>query len=149
MSQKQYAYLSGGIREGSLLRPQCQILLFKGGRSCAFGAAIEAIYATCEGPPETVRALKRLYPYINSSVVCPVCDERQTFWTVIGEHLNDSHDWTREQIADWLYAEEEKLGFITLAEETEAHNEMSLAITTVGSLDVVCSESNLTQSFGG
>jgi hypothetical protein len=30
--------------------------------------------------------------------------------------LNDEHKWTREQIADWLEKEEEKLGFITIVE---------------------------------
>jgi hypothetical protein len=37
-------------------------------------------------------------------------------------HLNDDHLWTREQIADWLESEEEKLGFITLT-ETESQTE--------------------------
>lgn len=34
-------------------------------------------------------------------------------------HLNNHHRWTREQIADWLESEEEKLGFVTVVEETE------------------------------
>jgi hypothetical protein len=35
-------------------------------------------------------------------------------------HLNDHHKWTREQIADWLELEEEKLGYVTIAEPEAA-----------------------------
>jgi hypothetical protein len=56
-------------------------------------------------------------------------------------HLNDHHGWTREQIADWLYSEEEKLGFVTLV-EAEPFNEMSPKISTVEQHGAVSSLTN-------
>ncbi len=65
---------------------------------------------------------------MNTSVPCPVvgcimCDPPAVIDFII-RHLNDQHEWTREQIADWLYAEEEKLGFVTVIESEALKPEM-------------------------
>ena len=38
--------------------------------------------------------------------------------------LNDHHKWTREQIANWLEQEEEKLGYVTLVEKEAEESEL-------------------------
>jgi hypothetical protein len=116
--KKHYACISAAIREGAKLRPKCTCVLFSGGKSCSFGAAVEAIFGAAGYEVEAgMSDLLKLYPYLNNPSVCPVCEKPDRIWVVAAEHLNDMHDFTREQISSWLYTEEEKLGFITLTEE--------------------------------
>lgn len=121
---KHYACFSAAIRDGAKLREQGRGSLFRSDTTCAIGAGLEAI-----GGEELLEvALKatdfyagRLFPYLETESKCPeaectdessVCDSlTNLIW-----HLNDYHYWTREQIADWLDAKEEKLGFTTLVE---------------------------------
>ena len=86
--------LSTAIRIGSKLRPQCTGRLFRGGASCALGAAAEALGM----------------PYQEGADFNPVPNH---IWDVFRavpkmEEIyarNDSGKYTREQIADWLESE--------------------------------------------
>jgi len=111
--QKHYAAMSEAIREGAKLGPQAFGTWRIDNRTCVMGAASEAVF----GPHlENGVSLVDLWPYIGkNSARCPECKD-EDYLSCVMVHLNDEHRWTREQIADWLYAEEEKLGFITLTE---------------------------------
>jgi hypothetical protein len=130
--QKQYAYFSAAIRDGAKLRPQAVegrgfSSQYARGESCGIAAGLEALYGR-----EVLRedlAGKRVFeafPYMDRHTVCPIegCEFSLGFLGPtlyeVTWHLNDEHHWTREAIADWLFLEEEKLGFVTLT-ETEAH----------------------------
>lgn len=91
--------LSEAIRLGAMLRPQARGGYFVKGGSCAIGAALEAIGMNSKcldaGP-----ALSR-WPLARNVVPCPQCLDSGTAWSMAA-HLNDHHQWTREQIADWV-----------------------------------------------
>lgn len=126
MIKTYYCSLSDAIREGLKLRPQAQRLFVKGFdgviRSCALGAAYEAL--TGETPLggmddwDAYKTVEIAFPYICiGHVPCPVnhcgCDESVEALTM---HLNDDHQWTREQIADFVERFEESIGYVTLTE---------------------------------
>ncbi len=119
---KHYCVFSEAIREGAKIRPQCQFFLNNDIGSCALGAGVEAIHS--EPLTRLPDTLVELYPYLTTTESsCPGCSESfapvdrgSLLWLIT--HLNDFHQWTRESIADWLEREEEKLGFITVVEET-------------------------------
>lgn len=90
--------LSDAIRIGSALRPQCTGAMFKGGGSCALGAAYEALFGYPGDEPES--DVGRLYR-IKERVLVPF-----DAFSGIGTYRNDN-GWTREAVADWL----EALGF--------------------------------------
>lgn len=125
--QKHYAYFSAAIRDGAKLRPQGFGSLYKDNRSCALGAGYEVVAANMVAP-HAADYVMSLFPYlVGHTSDCPVAgcqslphaddpDAPPEVADVIA-HLNDVHQWEREKIADWLYTEEEKLGFITLSEE--------------------------------
>jgi hypothetical protein len=125
--KKHYASLSEAMRAGIPLKPQAFGELFINGGSCALGAAMDATLKQPNCFDYTFDYFERLYHLVMSALShCPVddcgCGERDV--TSIGfavTHLNDHHRWTREQIADWLEKEEEKLGFVHVV-ETEALN---------------------------
>lgn len=118
--KKHFNTFSEAIREGAKLRPQTIGTYFDSiGRSCALGAALEACFGYEE---DDVVGLTEMFPYILNVAPCPVngCFLRdQTIVDVIVAHLNDDHLWTREQIADWLESEEEKLGYVLLTDEPD------------------------------
>jgi hypothetical protein len=117
-----YCSLSSAIRAGSALGPQAFDRWFgKNGATCALGAARVAEFGLeHEGGID----LGAIWPYcITAYASCPDggCSEYgkvRIFGLVV--HLNDFHRWTRDQIADWLESEEEKLGYITLVESEKA-----------------------------
>lgn len=78
------------------------------------------------------RPLGDAYPYMNTACVpCPGCDADSGMMTFASNalHLNDVHRWSREQIADWLFQEEEKIGFLTLTEEASERVIQHLDVT--------------------
>lgn len=90
--------LSEAIRLGSLLKPQAFGDMWVGVGSCAFGAAYDAAGITI-----TTTEASDIWPWLDAPMKCPVCgalEELVTF--VISAHLNDTHRWTREEIADWV-----------------------------------------------
>lgn len=99
--------LADAIRKGAMQRPQAREFMFSRTadvRSCALGAAYEGVYGTVDsGPISQAGELCLAFPELNTAhVYCPTCGEGASLWYVVGDHLNDSHGWTREAIADWL-----------------------------------------------
>lgn len=85
--------LAEAIRRGSLLFPQGfdQCFTRKKGTyeiigACALGAAVKAGFGDGSLP-------------IQPRCDCPACGDRNS---IMIQHLNDDHRWTRERIADWL-----------------------------------------------
>jgi hypothetical protein len=100
------AELAKAIREGVRHRPRQAFGEYFKGRasSCALGAAYEGIYRM----PREVEGfhphrLDRLFECLDFSIMrCPAgCTKRIPLGALI-VHLNDYHEWTREQIADWV-----------------------------------------------
>lgn len=119
---KHYASFSEAIRQGALLRPQCRELFFADGGSCAFGAGMEAVSGKFGGE---VYATQDLYPYLRSDAPsrCPTdraCSIEGYDVTSLIFHLNDDHNLSREQIADWLQEYEDSIGYVTLIESESA-----------------------------
>lgn len=104
--------LSEAIRLGAMIRPQSHYAMFCDGRSCAQGAAAEALgvqYAdTCEAATLAAIAVENAYSWGLSPVPLPCgCEGKRTLLGSFGAiaHLNDisgNHQWTRERIADWV-----------------------------------------------
>lgn len=91
--------LSEAILLGSTLRPQCRFEAFsRRGGSCAFGAALEAMGTTRD------TAITEFWPWLNGkTLVCPACAVTEVVGAaIISSHLNDSHGWSRERIAEWV-----------------------------------------------
>ena len=86
--------LSEAIRAGAKLRPQGFGATFKDGKSCAVGAAYEAVTGLTSWPQheEVYSFLSRHFGVPYSLLRRDVCEK------------NDSRE-TREQIADWLEAQ--------------------------------------------
>jgi hypothetical protein len=93
--------LSEAIRLGAMLRPQAFGVDSDGVGTCAFGAAREAI-----GHDMSLEffLMERVFPIVSSfPSVCPACGKQTAIKaSIVSEHLNDKHRWTREQIADWV-----------------------------------------------
>lgn len=133
---------SEAIRAGIAIRPVQAFNKFydpETDGTCANGAALEAIFGETFDN-EKIRArwsevgnvIREYYSLcLNHRVLLP-CDCAELFDGPRGMedepegrlhrldnivvHLNNHHRWTREQIADWLEGEEEKLGYVTIAE---------------------------------
>ena len=110
--------LSEAIRLGAMLKPQAFDDFTDGIGTCAWGAANEAIGLKADGDPAIPR---QWWSLCNPpSEACPECgiefhnccdakdfdacdceDQCAPVSDVI-VHLNDDHQWTREQIADWV-----------------------------------------------
>jgi hypothetical protein len=97
--------LAGAILAGARLRPQSFGSYFsQDGRSCALGAAYEGMYVLPHDIGSTMPLrLERLFHCLEYIVrPCPAgCRKRLPLAPLI-VHLNDDHEWTREQIADWI-----------------------------------------------
>lgn len=92
--------LSESIRLGATMRPQIFNDLSSDKGTCALGAAREAL-----GLTEPCDFLSNRFPLLeNVMALCPECSwdlhERTLYAAII--HLNDTHKWTREQIADFV-----------------------------------------------
>ena len=82
--------------------------------TCALGAASQA----CDLRSVLPVSIFTLFPYLENSLAeCPEvhCPADASIAGIVA-HLNDNHRWTREEIADWLQSEEDKLGFETVVE---------------------------------
>lgn len=137
MSQKQYAYFSAAIRDGAALGGQLFVKYQQGNDTCALAAGLLAMFLGRPLSSSIVSiysdAMLEIFPYMQSQSKCPararwwqlwklpmcICQVRKRPLIKMCEHLNDFHKWTREQIAGWLFLEEEKLGFVTLVEATQ------------------------------
>jgi hypothetical protein len=117
---------SEAIRLGATLRPQTRGEYFTPGgrRSCALGAAIDAIgleLVPCDGlarDRDTGKLADFKWKYvwpqewvavIMHMTFCPACDVFVGEVRGIISHLNDKHRWTRERIAADFVARVESL----------------------------------------
>lgn len=140
---KHFCSFSEAIRAGIEMRPNQAFHRYfrdEENATCAMGAGLEAIIERPLTEDDiTATGLRRIvldadmpkcFAYLKYTVAAPCgcsaprgCTSHKT-----GEiettldinnlivHLNNFHQWSREQIADWLESEEEKLGFVTLVE---------------------------------
>jgi hypothetical protein len=94
--------LSAAIRLGATFRPQCYGSMFEHGKSCALGAAAEALGIPTHSSREFIDGIRPRFGE-PIPVTCPMggCSFHWNHEEV-AVHLNDDHMWTREQIADWL-----------------------------------------------
>lgn len=93
---------------GSMWKPQGFGIMMGGEKTCAMGAAYEAVNLTMNDQlPDEWRWLLSTYAF------CPACPSsslpQQTMWGIIVRHLNDQHRWTREHIAEWIKTIETEL----------------------------------------
>ena len=89
------------IRLGAALKPQAFGVVFNGIGTCAMGAAADAIGMLDKYCIDYVQ----LWPvtFMLHLQTCPVCLRKgDTCQTGTIPHLNDTHKWTRTQIADWI-----------------------------------------------
>jgi hypothetical protein len=128
--------LSEAIRLGAMLRPQGFGRYIdrseKVFRSCAFAAAVEAVVNKArftESVIETTITNNWSWVY-GKCLACPVrgCDADSRPSCMI-THLNDTHRWTRERIADWVETVEPKTPIVESAEESVSV-EASITVTT-------------------
>lgn len=119
---------SEAIRLGSLLKPQGFKTLFtKTGGSCAIGAALDAVGKS----RSTYCVAEHLWPILEMPTQFFPCgcefQEQDLGAAVV--HLNDTHGWTREAIAEWVSTIENAL---TAPEVIEAlEHESALVETTL------------------
>jgi hypothetical protein len=110
--------LSDAIRRGAKMRPQVYGKLYADGRTCAWGAALDGIGQDASmtlSSPEMI--CMHFWPHLyNYGVQWP---GNAGFWPVppgkmvsfVGAivALNDTANWTREKIADWVEQMENQL----------------------------------------
>lgn len=105
--------LSEAIRLGAMLKPQHYKYLRSGGKSCALGAACDAVGIKQEGDADvSMHALFVEFQFLHAKANCPACYAALGVWRRLRGHeydvedviihLNDDHKWTRERIADWV-----------------------------------------------
>jgi hypothetical protein len=114
--------LSEAIRLGAMMKPQAFGASFHDGRTCALGAALDAIGRVRECYLNAPDYWAMLVNYVAE----PVTGEMCLVLSAIRE-LNDQHRWTREQIADWVETIEARS-----TETTTAPVADSAEILTVG-----------------
>jgi hypothetical protein len=111
MSEQQHhgvKELAAAIRKGAERRPdQAFGDYFIGNRaSCALGAAYEGMYRLAEdmGGKRPTKDLEWFFDCLETTLRwCPIdgCKKHLVLSAMI-VHLNDAHQWTREEIATWL-----------------------------------------------
>jgi hypothetical protein len=105
--------LSEAMRLGSALREQAFDAYFVDSRSCAIGAAAEAM-GCAYGDRPSAHMLHHFPALLYTSTYpcgCNFEDLVSRVETII-IHLNDRHRWTREQIAAWIETVERRAELI-------------------------------------
>lgn len=112
----QYAELADAIRRGSRLVPQCFNQTVQYAQRLADWSVPGAVLLPCASLDIPIAACAIgaaqlvgydwtwIYDESLPQVACPTC-RRSGFVTSVSAvivHLNDSHRWTREAIADWV-----------------------------------------------
>ena len=101
--------LADAILEGAQRRPEQSFGEYFRGRksSCALGAAYEGLYRLpTEAEGIKPRRLDLIFDCLDNEVrICPACAKKRLPLGAIIIHLNDHHQWSREQIATWLRAD--------------------------------------------
>ena len=106
--------LSEAIRLGAMLQKQCFSGYYGRGTSCAMGAALEAVGKRSSIDDHNSEKAYALWPWLrfyeHRRQICPLgCDLVCTYTGLhLIAHLNDTHRWTGERIADWVATVEPK-----------------------------------------
>ena len=103
--------LSEAIRLGATMQPKrkghCAILYMDNKGTCALGAAAQAMGLHIPTLAEGYIPIWAMWPWLQTMSTHPVTGERveatKNIWM-----LNDTDDWTRERIADWVATIEPK-----------------------------------------
>ena len=93
--------LSEAIRLGAMMVPQ-EFGPMRETGACALQTALLAVGALPEGTFSCYRASRKIWPWLERIVSCPICGEGINLGMTTIAHLNDNHLWTREAIADWV-----------------------------------------------
>lgn len=105
--------LSEAIRLGCLVSGNNPSGSFRGGRTCAMGAALLAVGFTDWHDFDALCAAVRAWDGEHGRILCPVpeggcrcgcgkpCVYAGSLHSVI-QHLHDTHGWSRERCADWV-----------------------------------------------
>jgi hypothetical protein len=105
-SKDDEAELAVAILTGAKRRPSQSFGSYFGpeGGSCALGAAYEGVYLLPEDAHDAIpQRLERFFDCLeNVSKKCPAGCHKQIPIGAMIVHLNDDHQWTREQVASWL-----------------------------------------------
>ena len=103
--------LSEAIRLGAMMQPKrngvCAILYMDNKGTCALGAAAQAMGLHIPTFAEGYNPIWAMWPWLQTMSTHPVTGERVEATTNIWM-LNDTDDWTRERIADWVATIEPK-----------------------------------------
>ena len=98
--------LADAMLEGIERRPDQSFGEYYRGRrsSCALGAAYEGIYRIPhDADGIRPKRLDLLFDCLDNEVRrCPACAKKRLPIGAIIIHLNDHHQWSRQQIAQWL-----------------------------------------------
>ena len=120
MSTEMTMQFSEAIMLGSFDKPQCFGFFHNAlGGSCALGAAHDAVGAPDGlGTPIglIIRRDKERWPVLRIGDSCPVCGVWAQLVHLV-PHLNDTHRWSREKIADWVATKEREMAAKSQAEE--------------------------------
>jgi hypothetical protein len=72
---------------------------------CAIGGALQAVGIDTSKECLVYNAFEKIWPWVNKNEAsCPVCNAASGLikpYQIIF-HLNDTHEWTRTQIAEWV-----------------------------------------------
>ena len=112
MSKEVTMQFSEAIMLGSFDKPQCFGFFHNAlGGSCALGAAHDAV-----GAPDGLGRDEERWPVLRIGDSCPVCGVWDQLVHLV-PHLNDTHRWSREKIADWVATKEREMAAKSQAEE--------------------------------
>lgn len=102
-----YTDLAAAIRKGAAVRPQTRLVYFwkEPGSplcSCVLGAAYEGATGRTDGwiALGDIQSNFRGVDW-ETAIQCPACEDVDCLAAIMGD-LNDTHQWTRHAIADWL-----------------------------------------------
>jgi hypothetical protein len=103
--------LSEAIRLGAMNSPQgFEFMLSPDGSRCALGAAADAggfpLHVHQFYAPPRMRDYWPILLDMDTLIPCPSCGVSRFGWAEVIIHLNDGHQWTREQTADWVESQE-------------------------------------------
>jgi hypothetical protein len=95
--------LSDAIRKGAKLNNKTTKAYKDSNGTCAFGAALEGLEYDLVNKSDTILTFlcHSAWPESLNIVTHPIYKNNCCLFIAITE-LNDIHNWTREQIADWI-----------------------------------------------
>jgi hypothetical protein len=136
--EERHMKLSEAILLGSTLRPQIKGHLFGDGRSCALGAAAEAIGSEPKDCPTSWEFIRSEWPWTEVLLFrCPACWRPRDTANALKliTHLNDFHNWTRQRTAAWVASvepgeETERRTDAPAGDESAETNEISVVLKT-------------------